>query len=74
MERQSTGLAEAGFDPHQNHRRPRRRLSRLRHETKYQPGQWKVQIETSDGREIGRVYFTLEIAPEQPRTFQFDMM
>ena len=25
----------------------------------YQPGDWKVQVETTDGREIGRVYFDL---------------
>ncbi len=40
----------------------------------YQPGSWKVQIETADEREIGRVYFELESAPEQPRTFQYDVM
>ncbi len=39
----------------------------------YQPGEWKVQVETSDGREIGRVYFDLEIAPEEPRTFVYDI-
>ena len=37
----------------------------------YQPGKWKVQIETMDEREIGRVYFDLEIVPEGPRTFQY---
>ncbi len=31
----------------------------------YQPGEWKVQVETSDGREIGRVYFDLEIVPQE---------
>lgn len=40
----------------------------------YQPGEWKVQVETTDGREIGRVYFNLEIAPEQPRSFEYDLM
>lgn len=40
----------------------------------YQPGQWKVQVETTDDREIGRIYFDLEIAPEGPRNFEFDMM
>jgi hypothetical protein len=35
----------------------------------YQPGEWKVQIETTDGREIGRVYFGLELVPEAPRSF-----
>jgi len=40
----------------------------------YQPGSWKVQIETMDDREIGRIYFDLEIAPESPRNFEFDQM
>lgn len=40
----------------------------------YQPGQWRVQIETTDGREIGRIYFHLEIAPEQPRNFEYIKM
>lgn len=26
----------------------------------YAPGDWRVQIETTDGREIGRIYFTIE--------------
>jgi len=34
----------------------------------YQPGEWKVQVETADGREIGRVYFDLNLAPEAPRS------
>jgi Protein of unknown function (DUF2914) len=38
--------------------------------SKYQPGEWKVQVETNDNREIGRVYFTLEVRPEWPRTFE----
>ncbi|HWM41069.1 MAG TPA: DUF2914 domain-containing protein [Burkholderiales bacterium] len=37
--------------------------------SKYQPGEWKVLVETTDGREIGRVYFDLVIAPEGLRTF-----
>ena len=37
--------------------------------SKYQPGVWKVLVETTDGREIGRVYFDLAIAPEGLRTF-----
>ena len=37
--------------------------------TKYQPGEWKVQIETTDAREIGRIYFTLEPAPATARSF-----
>lgn len=40
----------------------------------YQPGEWKVQVETTDGREIGRVYFNLEITDEEPRTFEYDFM
>jgi len=35
----------------------------------YQPGRWKVQVETTDGREIGRIYFRLEAAPAVPRSF-----
>jgi hypothetical protein len=37
--------------------------------TKYQAGAWKVQIETTDGREIGRIYFDVSAAPAAPRTF-----
>jgi hypothetical protein len=33
----------------------------------YQPGKWKVHVETTDGREIGRLYFTVEAAPHGPR-------
>ncbi len=40
----------------------------------YQPGQWRVQVETGDGREIGRVYFDLAIGPEIPRSFEYDTM
>jgi hypothetical protein len=36
----------------------------------YQPGDWKVQVETLDGREIGRVYFELVVVPEAPRNFE----
>ena len=36
----------------------------------YQPGDWKVQVETTDGREIGRIYFNLESMPESARTFE----
>jgi hypothetical protein len=33
----------------------------------YQPGAWKVQVETTDGREIGRIYFDLETVGAVPR-------
>lgn len=39
----------------------------------YQFGDWKVQVETTDGREIGRVYFNVEIAPIAPRSFEVDI-
>ena len=39
----------------------------------YQSGEWKVQVETTDGREIGRVYFQLETRPEWPRSFETDI-
>ena len=39
----------------------------------YQSGEWKVQVETTDSREIGRVYFSLETRPEWPRTFEIDL-
>jgi len=39
----------------------------------YQPGEWKVQVETTDAREIGRVYFDLALAPEAPRSFTLQL-
>jgi len=39
----------------------------------YSPGEWKVQVETTDGREIGRIYFTLEAVPASPRRFTVDI-
>ena len=39
----------------------------------YQAGAWKVQIETTDAREIGRVYFDLQTGPEWPRSFEIDI-
>jgi hypothetical protein len=39
----------------------------------YQFGQWKVQIETADAREIGRIYFDLEIAPQAERSFTAEL-
>jgi hypothetical protein len=41
--------------------------------SKYQPGAWKVQIETTDAREIGRVYFDVEAVPASPRGFTIDL-
>jgi hypothetical protein len=40
--------------------------------TNYQPGRWKVQVETTDGREIGRIYFRLEAVSAAPRSFVVD--
>ena len=39
----------------------------------YQPGDWRVQIETGDGREIGRIYFEIESVPAEPREFRADL-
>jgi hypothetical protein len=41
--------------------------------TKYQAGDWKVQIETTDAREIGRIYFKLETVPESPRSLRAEL-
>jgi hypothetical protein len=41
--------------------------------SKYQPGAWKVQVETTDGREIGRVYFEVEPVPASPRSFTVEI-
>ena len=31
----------------------------------YQPGDWKLQVETTDEREIGRIYFdVVQVLPE----------
>ncbi len=38
----------------------------------YQPGDWKLQVETTDEREIGRIYFTISAAPEAPRSFKVE--
>jgi hypothetical protein len=40
----------------------------------YQPGEWKVQVETTDNREIGRVYFSLYLSPDEPRSFEHIVM
>lgn len=39
----------------------------------YQPGRWRVQVETTDGREIGRVYFTVEAVPAAARNFVVEL-
>jgi hypothetical protein len=39
----------------------------------YQPGDWKLQVMTNDGREIGRIYFEIERVPEAPRNFKIDV-
>jgi hypothetical protein len=39
----------------------------------YQGGDWKVQIETTDGREIGRVYLDVEPVPPSPRTLTVEL-
>jgi hypothetical protein len=41
--------------------------------TNYSFGEWKVQIETNDGREIGRIYFDVEIAPQAERRFNAEL-
>lgn len=39
----------------------------------YEPGSWKVQVETTDGREIGRIYFDLDQVPEGPRSLEVEL-
>ncbi len=39
----------------------------------YRFGDWKVQVETNDGREIGRIYFNVEIVPIAQRSFEVDI-
>ena len=39
----------------------------------YQPGDWKLQVETTDEREIGRVYFEVATVPSAPRDFEVDI-
>lgn len=38
----------------------------------YTTGKWRVALETSDGREIGRLGFKLDAVPESPREFRLD--
>lgn len=38
------------------------------YKSNYSPGEWRVQVETSDGREVGRLYFTvIADTSEEPR-------
>lgn len=40
----------------------------------YQPGDWRVIVETSDGREVGRISVTIEKDESfEPRTFRHDI-
>jgi hypothetical protein len=39
--------------------------------TNWQPGFWRVQVETTDEREIGRIYFEVESVPQEPGTRSF---
>ena len=41
--------------------------------TNYPAGAWKVQVETVDEREIGRIYFEVEPVPPGPRAFEVDL-
>jgi len=38
----------------------------------YPPGHWKVEVETTDAREIGRIYFSVTEAPLERREFDVD--
>src|SRR5262249_46391435 len=41
----------------------------------YTPGQWKVNIETDDGREVGNIRFVvIEDLSSEPRTFQEEVI
>jgi hypothetical protein len=41
----------------------------------YTPGQWKVNIETDDGREVGNIRFVvIEDLSTEPRTFQEEVI
>jgi hypothetical protein len=41
--------------------------------TNHQPGDWRVRVETTDGREIGRIHFSIENFPAGPRVFLVDI-
>lgn len=38
----------------------------------FQAGDWKLQVETTDEREIGRVYFEVTMVPQTPRNFEIE--
>lgn len=41
----------------------------------FQPGDWRVIVETSDGREVGRISFTIEVDEStDPREFKQDVL
>jgi len=44
--------------------------------TNYQGGDWKILVETTDGREVGRIYFTAtpDDNPTASREFKFDLL
>lgn len=39
----------------------------------YQPGEWKLEVETTDEREIGRIYFDVTEMPLERREFDVDV-
>jgi hypothetical protein len=39
----------------------------------YQAGEWRVKIETMDGREMARIYFDLELSDPSTREFRVDL-
>lgn len=45
------------------------------YKSSYQPGKWRIQIETTDGREIGRISFDVEMQVDAsaPREFRTDI-
>ncbi len=43
------------------------------YKSNYSPGDWKVQIETANGLEIGRISFTVEIIQETQRVFKTEV-
>lgn len=40
----------------------------------YTPGEWRISVETTDSREIGRIYFTITpVEPTQTRQFKIEI-